>query len=437
MKHKICVVEEESIADQLGVESGDFLLTIDGSTIIDVLDYRFRMHSANLLVEIEKTNGEIWELDIEKNESADLGLFFESPLMSNVKLCTNKCIFCFVDQEPPGLRKTLYVKDDDWRLSFLHGNFITLTNMSGEEAVRISDLHISPLNISVHTADLDLRRSMMGSDRADNLFHLLRLFSDAGIRMNFQIVLCKNINDGKTLNYTINKLANLPGASSLAVVPVGLTRYRRELTSIESFSPDDAIKIISQVEALQEIFLRVKKSSFVFLSDEWYIMIGTELPALYKYEDFPQLSNGVGMIRLFEYEFMNELMNLPSTDASKSVFIITGTLSVHFMRHVSKLFCNKFKNVLISVIEIKNNFYGETVTVSGLLSGSDILCQLSRINLGSSALFLPQNAFRASSEEMIDGITRFQLEDSLGTRVLIGNSNGGCFARQLYEEIIC
>ena len=436
MKHKISAVEEESIASALGVLPGDFLLTIDGAIIIDVLDYRFRLHSERVLAEVEKPDGEIWELDIVKDENEDIGLVFESPLMSEIKRCENNCIFCFVDQEPQGLRKTLYIKDDDWRLSFLHGNFVTLTNLSDNEADRIAGLHLSPINISVHTSDMNLRKSMMGSENAGNLFRFLSKFGDAGIVMNFQIVLCKGINDGEVLENTIIKLDDFKGANSIAVVPVGLTRHREGLVSLEFFSADDARRIIFQITALQEFFMKKRNSSFVFLSDEWYIMAEVPLPTYENYEGFPQLSNGVGMLRLYESDFLSELGRLQQSNASASIFIVTGTLAASFMKSLANAFCKKFKNAKITVIKIANRFYGETVTVSGLLTGEDILTQLANKSLLGDVLFLPANAFMANSEELIDGITRSQLEKCLGVRVLIGNLFGGNFARQL-REILC
>ena len=437
MKHKISVVEEDSIAGELGVLPGDYLLAVDGETIIDILDYRFRLSSDCLLIEVEKSDGEVWELDIVKEESEDIGLVFESPLMSNIKLCENKCIFCFVDQEPPGLRKTLYVKDDDWRLSFLHGNFITLTNLSDEESKRITHLHLSPLNISVHSADVNLRQSMMGSKNAGNLFRHLRFFGEAGITMNFQIVLCKDINDGDVLDMTILMLERLLGANSLAVVPAGLTRYRDSLSPIKTFTPVDATRVIHRIEAMQHLFFSKRASAFVFLSDEWYIMANKMLPAYKKYENFPQLSNGVGMIRMFEFDFLNQLRKLPKSDKSMSVSIATGTLAASFMRNLIVLFCKKFVNVRIAIIAVENRFYGETVTVSGLLTGSDVLSQCYNISQTDELLFLPGNAFRACSGEMIDGMTISQLSENLSLRVVMGSQNGGDFAVQLYREILC
>ena len=437
MKHKIAAIQEKSIAYELGILPGDVLLSIDGRAIIDVLDYRFALQSENLLVEIEKQDGEKWELDIEKEEFEDLGLVFELPLMSPVKLCKNKCIFCFVDQEPPGLRKTLYVKDDDWRLSFLHGNFITLTNLTDEEANRIAGLHLSPIRISVHAADLDIRKQMMGSRNAGNLFRHLRMFGKAGIAMHLQIVLCKGVNDGRILDDAIKKFERVPGAQSLAVVPVGLTEHRHGLFPLEPFTSDEANEIIRKVEAIQHQLKHRKNSAFVFLSDEWYIISGAALPSYNMYEGFPQLENGVGLVRLFEFDFLRELGKLSDSDAAKSVCIVTGTLAADFMRSLATSFCNKFVNVKITICKVANSFYGETVTVSGLLTGKDIISHFSRASCAHDIIFVPGNAFRANSEEMIDGATRSQLETSLGVSIIIGSQNGCDFARQLYGEIIC
>ena len=436
MKHKISVVEEESIASELGVIPGDFLLCVGGKPVIDILDYRFRMHAEDLLIEIEKQDGEIWELDIEKDESEDIGLIFEKPLMTDIKLCKNKCIFCFVDQEPPGLRKTLYVKDDDWRLSFLHGNFVTLTNLSEEEASRIAHMHLSPLNISVHTVDMDLRKAMMGQKNKVNLFHYLRMFSEAGILMNFQVVLCKGINDGDVLNNTILKLEELRGANSLAIVPVGLTKNRSGLPLLSTFSNDEAAKIILQVEAFQNLFKRKRNQAFVFLSDEWYIKAQAPLPSYDLYEGFLQLQNGVGMIRLFEHDFLMELGNLPESDLTRSINIVTGVLASSFLKVLTREFCKKFKNVKLIITDVKNHFYGESVTVSGLLTGCDIINQL-KGKCDCDVLFLPENAFRASSEEMIDGMTRTFIEETLNVPILIGSQKGSEFAKQLFKEILC
>ena len=441
MRHRISSVEEESIAYELGILPGDFLLMIDGNEIIDIFDYRINLHSANLLVEIEKAEGEVWELDIEKEYDEDIGLVFESPLMSPIKLCENKCIFCFVDQEPMGLRKTLYVKDDDWRLSFLQGNFVTLTNVTDAEATRIAKLHLSPLYISVHAACETVRRKMMNFRGDDNLFHFIHLFGEAGIEMHFQIVLCKGINDGDVLTDTLIKLKGIKGAKSIAIVPAGLTKHRLGLYPLESFTSSDQIPFSAHE------LMRIP----VYMSDEWYMKKhGSCLPAYETYNDFPQLSNGVGMTRLFEHDFKTALNQIAvKNDVGftthtmakrevyrKTVFIVTGVLAESFIRQIAFMFEGMFKHVQISVFPIANHFYGDSITVSGLLTGGDIICQLNG-KCECDVLFLPENAFRTQTEEMIDGMTLSQIKKLLNIRVLIGSQNGSKFFKQLYEETIC
>ena len=462
MKHKISIVEKDSIACELGILPGDFLLSVDEKKVIDVLDYRFCIQSESLIVEIEKQSGEVWELDIEKEFDEDLGLVFELPLMSEIKLCKNNCIFCFVDQEPKGLRKTLYVKDDDWRLSFLHGNFVTLTNVSESEAIRIAGLHLSPLYVSVHAADESVRRKMMNFSGEDKLFRYLHMFGNSGIKMHFQIVLCPGINDGDVLDSTIKKLKEIEGFASVAIVPVGLTKHREGLHPIDHFDHSFGSKTYRSV--LDLLIPRQSRPTLsidpTFFSDEWHLKNGdfSKLPTYEKYGDFPQLANGVGLVRLFEHEFKSELENIKklinapkridpyknyrialrneTTPKVKSIYIVTGTLAESFMWHLAFKFDIYFENLLITVIPIRNNFYGESITVSGLLTGGDIINQLSN-KCDCDVLFVPQSSFRYSTEEMIDGTTRTQLEENLNVRVRIGSQDGGDFARQLYEEMLC
>ena len=430
MKHEISSVEEESIAYELGILPGDFLLVVNGKEIIDVLDYRFSLHSSNLLVEIEKPDSEVWELDIEKDYYEDLGLGFVSPLMSDVKLCKNNCIFCFVDQEPKNLRKTLYIKDDDWRLSFLQGNFVTLTNVTDIEAVRIANLHLSPLYISVHATNETIRRKMMNFKGDDNLFRYLHLFGKSGIEMHFQIVLCKGINDGEVLAETLDNLKRIKGAKSIAIVPAGLTKHRVGLYPLEPCTTFEPIAFSAHD----------LNSVPVYLSDEWYMSKhGLNLPAYETYHDFPQLSNGVGLTRLFEHDFVAALKQVSKTrqvSYHKSVIIVTGVLAEAFMRQLTLMFEEEFGHIHISVVPIINHFYGESITVSGLITGDDIINQLKGKCI-CDVLFLPENAFRVHSEEMIDGVTRTQLEKLLKVRVRIGSQDGGIFLRQLLEESLC
>ena len=429
MGHRISAVEEESIANELGIIPGDILLTVEGEKIIDVLDYRFRLQTENLIVEIEKPDGEVWEIDIEKDFDEDLGLEFEMPLMSELKPCKNNCLFCFIDQEPKGLRETLYIKDDDWRLSFLHGNYVTLTNLSESEASRIASLHLSPLYISVHAADEAVRKRMMNFTGADNLFRYLHLFGEAGIEMHFQIVLCKGINDGAVLADTLKKLQSIKGAKSIALVPAGLTRHRQNLYPIELYSSHDAQKLVRfGVD-----------SGMVYFSDEWYLLGNVSLPSYETYKDFPQLANGVGLIRLFERDFIAAISEpfigqTMHQDCHKSILIITGILAEPFMKQMAVLFGEKCKNLRLSVFAITNRFYGESITVSGLLTGGDIINQLYS-KIACDVVFLPENAFKSGTEEMIDGLTREQIENSLNVRVRLGSQNGGIFAKQLCEEL--
>jgi len=438
IKHEIARVQKNSIAAQLDIKSGDFLLAIDGKEVRDVLDYRFRIQEAKLLVEIEKACNEIWELDIEKDPDQDLGIEFKQSLMSHAKRCANRCIFCFVDQQPKGLRNSLYVKDDDPRMSFLLGNYVTLTNLSVEEINRLAGYRVSPLRISIHAADLDLRAKMMGTDAARNLFNALDVFKAQGIEMHFQIVLCKGLNDGTQLDYTIGRLAEYrPLAKSLAIVPAGLTKHRDGLYPLEVFGREDARAVINQLVANNN---QLKNSSgFVHLSDEWYILAGLPLPSYEEYGSFPQLDNGVGILRLFQREFSGAMTTKVPSRASAvqggvipTIGIITGTAAAGFMRNIVKNFTKKHPQSHITVHPICNKFFGETVTVSGLLTGGDIIAQLKDMYI-PGVIFIPENAFRAGVKEkvMLDGTTLQDLERELRARVVVGSADGGEFYRQL------
>ena len=438
MKHEIIEILPESIAHELGITPGDILLQINGKKISDVLDYRFTVQSEELLLEIQKAEhspftGEIWELEIEKDADEDLGLIFKHPLMSAKRSCCNKCIFCFVDQQPPGLRPTLYIKDDDPRLSFLHGNYVTLTNISRNEINRLANYHLSPLRISVHTADLSLRKKMMNCDNAANLFQALEIFGHAGIKMHFQVVLCKGINDGENLAHTIKYLVAQKGAESLAIVPAGITRHRKDLHPLESFNASEAANVITQIKSWQHKCRETIGKTFVFAADEWYIMSGEPLPTYEHYEGFPQLDNGVGMLRLFEHEFLNASTHKPENRVegiALEVGIITGQAAAEFMRRLTSIYVKSHPSIKITIHPIKNNFFGENITVSGLLTGTDIIEQLKN-KITADVLFLPENAFRTNSETMLDGTTRKKLSAALGVPIKIGSSNGEEFFHQL------
>ncbi|MCL2420665.1 MAG: DUF512 domain-containing protein [Defluviitaleaceae bacterium] len=427
--HKITDIETGSIAQELELQPGDKLLTINGQKIADVLDYRFIIAEEELLLEVEKPDGEIWELEIEKDEADDLGLVFETGLMDQPRACQNRCIFCFMDQLPEGMRSSLYFKDDDPRLSFLSGNYVTLTNLSTEEAQRIARYHLSPLHISVHAVDSALRCKMLNNPKADHLFEYLRLFNDASIAMHFQIVLCKGVNDGTALDETIGALLALGSkAASLSVVPVGLTRHREGLYPLAPFSQEDAVAVIRQVEKWQAKAMPLHGTSFVYCSDEWYIRAGVPMPAYDHYEDFPQLENGVGMWALFEQDFVQGSLLSKSPEKDEAIGIVTGTAAQRLME---KLVAKIPRSV--KVYPVQNDFFGRTVTVSGLLTGQDVVGQVKEkaIQDGCVGLFLPRNMFRDGTECTLDDMTREEMESLLGMPVWIGDTNGGIFASQI------
>ena len=408
--HKIKAITPNSIAQELGLEPGDRLLTINNQKITDVLDYRFIIQDEFLTIEIEKADTEIWELEIEKDETEDLGIIFESDLMDKPRSCENRCIFCFMDQLPKGMRPSLYFKDDDPRLSFLSGNYVTLTNLSEREAERIARYHLSPLHISVHAAEPTLRRRMLGNDDAGDLFRHLKRFSQAGITMNFQIVLCKGINDGAALDDTIAALMDLGEcAASLSVVPVGLSKHREGLMPLQVFSQEDALKIIAQVE---------KWHPFAYCADEWYLKARIPLPSYEHYNDFPQLENGVGMCALFEREFQSVAVSkrLPG--------IVTGEAAYGL---ITKLVPNA------KVYSVRNDFFGWEITVSGLLTGRDVVGQIgSRAKAdGCAGVFLPANMFRAGTALTLDDMTRAEIEQGLGLPVWVGSADGRDFTEQV------
>jgi len=431
-RHKITHVAAGSIAESLAIASGDFLLAINDVEIKDVFDYRMAVADEELLVLIEKPDGEQWELDIEKDADDDLGLEFETALMDDIRTCRNRCMFCFVDQQPPGLRDSLYVKDDDIRLSFLHGNYVTLTNVDDAEAQRIARLHLSPLRISVHTVDATLRQRLTGNKHAGRLAAQLKRFNEAGIEMHFQAVICKGINDGAKLDETIETLLGVqPGGQSLAIVPAGVTKHRKGLTALAAFTPEDAAAVISQVAAWQAKARAKLGRAFVFAADEWYGLAGQDAPTAAACEDFPQLENGVGLCGLFAREFLTAMENSLPTYSPVRIGVATGEAAFLFMSNLMRQFAAKHPDVQIQTFAVRNDFFGETVTVSGLLTGGDIVAQLRARCAELDVLFLPANAFRAGTEDMLDGMTRAEVEAAMGVPVCNGSADGGMFYEQL------
>jgi len=404
----------------MGVEPGDVLLSINDMQVQDVFDYRFLTQEDSFDMLIRKRSGEEWLLEIEKYETEDMGISFENGLMDEAKHCTNKCIFCFVDQLPKQMRPTLYFKDDDSRLSFLSGNYVTLTNMTDLEFNRILYYHLSPINVSVHATDPKLRVKMMGNPKAAHLMSKLKLLYDAGISMNYQVVLCKNVNDGKRMEDTISELAGfMPLAKSLSVVPTGLTRHREELPLLQPFDANDSRVVIKQIESFQTKFLKEHKTRFVFAADEFYLNAGKSCPSYKAYEDFPQLENGVGMTVLFEYEFFQALRAVKAMPRKTHVSLVTGAAAYPLIKRLCSKICSR--DVVVEIHMIKNHFLGEMITVSGLLTGRDILDGLEGKPMGER-LLIPSNALRDGY--FLDDISLKELSIKLGTDVVEVKING-------------
>ena len=416
----ISKVYKDSIADELGIEVGDLLISINGEPIHDIIEYRFLLSDEYLEVEIQKQNREVYIYEIEKDYDDDLGIEFTNPIIDKAKSCRNKCVFCFIDQLPKGMRETLYFKDDDSRLSFLQGNFVTLTNMSEEDINNIIKYRISPINISVHTTNPELRKTMIKNKFAGNLYSIMERLAEAQIQMNCQIVLCPGYNDKEELERTVSDLTKLyPYVNSAAAVPVGITKHREHLPNLEIFNEKTAGETIDQVDKLQKKYLKELGTRFIFLSDEFYIMANRKLLDYDEYEGFIQFENGVGMKSKFEREIKDYLENLSEDHKSKikKVSIATGHSAYEFMCEMAKCIMEKCPNVQIDVYKIINNFFGDTITVSGLVTATDIIDQLKDKNLGET-LYIPRSMLKADEEIFLDNITLENLSDIMGLEVV-------------------
>lgn len=423
--HKIKAVDQRGIAGEMGLEPGDCLLEANGRIIRDIFDYQYEMREEYVELLIEKADGEQWLLEIEKEYEDDLGIIFENGLMDDYRSCSNRCIFCFIDQMPPGMRDTLYFKDDDSRLSFLQGNYITLTNMDLQELERVAQYHFSPINISVHTTDPELRCRMLHNRFAGDVLEKIDFLVKAGIEMNGQIVLCKGWNDGDVLERTIEDLAGfLPHMKSLSVVPVGLTRYREHLEPLQPFGAEEAREVLASVERWQERLKAREGSRFVFASDEWYLLAGKPLPEDAEYEGYPQLENGVGMLKLLEEEVREGLQALEGDSRAVTGSLATGSLAAPFLQTYMEWINGKFPQVHLQVFPIKNRFFGEQITVSGLVTGQDLWEQLQGQPLGEK-LLIPCNMLKSGEEVFLDDWTVGELEQRLGVPVAVVDSSGG------------
>lgn len=428
----IIKVEKGSIAEELGIEAGDRLVAVNGQPVKDVFDYRYLINEEYLELTIQTVQGEQCIAEIEKEYDEDIGIVFENGLMDEAKSCRNKCIFCFIDQLPKGMRKSLYFKDDDSRLSFLQGNYVTLTNMSEEDISHILFYHLSPINISVHTTDLELRKKMLNNKNADKLLNIMERLAQAGIEMNLQVVLCKGINDGAALDKTIADCASFfPNAKSMSVVPIGLTKHRRNLYPLEPFQKEDALHVVTQIENWQKKLKKEIDTAFVFASDEFYLKAQKELPPYEAYEDFTQYENGVGMIAFLKREFEEAMKKLTGNEKAKgTISIATGKAAFPFICELAQKIMEKYKERKILVYCIENNFFGELITVSGLLTGQDIIKQLFEKELGKT-LLLPENLLRSGTNTLLDDVEVSEIEKQLSVSIQITQNSGEALLKNM------
>ena len=441
-KHIVESIVPDSIAEECGFEKGDALLAINDSPIEDTFDYQYLIAEEFLVLKVETKQGEIVEVEVEKDPGEDLGLVFENSFMDDYRSCRNKCIFCFIDQMPPGMRETLYFKDDDTRLSFLQGNYVTLTNLSDEDIDRIIKYKMEPLNVSFQTMNPELRCKMLKNRFAGKALKSAKRLYEAGIEMNGQIVLCKGVNDGKELEFSLNELFQyVPVLQSVSVVPVGLSKYRDGLYPLEPFTKDDACEVIDLIESYQKKAFEKWGLHFVHASDEWYLLAGRELPEEDRYDGYLQFENGVGMVRSFIKEFEDLFLDKYGVEAefpkvfgnvetqgdykidSKTISFATGRLFGPILKECCRNLERVYPDLKINVFEIRNDFFGEMITVAGLITGTDLIAQLKDQTIGE-ALILPDTMFRFQEDILLDDIRVTEVESALHCRVDIVKSNG-------------
>ncbi len=437
-EHIVKTIEPGSIAEEMEIAPGDILLQINGQDIEDIFDYQYLIQDEYIEVLVRKPDGEEWLLEIDKDEQEDLGIEFENGLMDEYRSCHNKCIFCFIDQMPKGMRDTLYFKDDDSRLSFLQGNYVTLTNMSEHDVNRIIKYHLEPINISFQTMNPELRCKMLNNRFAGEALKKVDAFYEAGIAMNGQIVLCKGINDGKELDDSIRALTKYhPCLESVSVVPVGLSKFREGLYPLEPFLKEDAKDVLEIIHKWQNHMYEKYGTHFIHASDEWYLLAGEPLPPEENYDGYLQLENGVGMLTLLKTEFREALKEEVEKSGGRSdesrheeMTLVTGKLAYATIKEMAEEMMKWFPNIRLHVEAIINEFFGEMITVSGLLTGQDIIGQLKGKKLGARIL-LPQNVLRSGENYFLDDITLPQLEETLQVRADIVKSSGQDFVRTI------
>ncbi len=421
-EHLIKEVYPGSIAEEMGIEPGDVLLRINKQDIGDVFDYRYYIKDDYIEVLIRKADGEEWLLEIDKDYDDDLGIEFDNGLMSDYRSCSNKCIFCFIDQMPPGMRETLYFKDDDSRLSFLQGNYITLTNMSEKDVERIIHMQLAPINISVQSTNPELRCKMLHNRFAGDKLKFLDQLYEGHVEMNGQIVCCKGVNDGEELRRSIEDLSKyLPFMRSVSAVPAGITKYRENLYPLELYTKEEAGEVIDLIESYQKKFYEEYGLHFIHASDEWYITAERDFPEEERYDGYIQLENGVGMMRLFIEEFEEAVKHLEGKPMERTLTIATGKLTYPTICQFAERLMKLHPGLTVHVYAIRNDFFGETITVSGLITGQDLVKQLLKykeqgVDLGET-LLIPSNMLRTGEEVFLDDMTVQQVEEALDMRL--------------------
>lgn len=449
-EHVVREVLSGSIAEEMGIEAGDTVLAVNNNQIEDVFDYRYLMKDEYVEVLVRKADGEEWLLEIDKDYDEELGVEFENGLMSEYRSCSNKCIFCFIDQMPPGMRETLYFKDDDSRLSFLQGNYITLTNMSKKDVERIIKMQLTPINISVQTTNPKLRCMMLHNRFAGEKLQFLQMFYEGHVEMNGQIVCCKGVNDGEELRRSVMDLmAYLPFMRSVSVVPAGISRFREGLYPIELFVKEEAEQIIDMIERYQQTCFDEYGLHFVHASDEFYILAGREFPEEERYDGYIQLENGVGMMRLLMEEFA-QAYQAAVEDAGyherrqalkRTLTVATGQLACSTLEEFARKLMEAYPGLVIHVCAIRNDFFGETITVSGLVTGQDLIAQLGKRqrtgeDLGE-ALLIPANMLRSGEQIFLDDVTVAEVEKALGLQVVPVESGGQDFVEAVLNKDYC
>ncbi len=428
-------ITPESIAEEIGLEEGDIIKKINSRELRDIIDYQYLTSDEALQIEVEKKSGEAWILDIEKDPYESLGILFGEETFDGMKKCNNNCVFCFVDNLPSNLRKSLYIKDDDYRHSFLYGNFITLTNLKQSELERIVEFKLSPLYVSVHSTDENLRREMLNNKNADKILKQLNFLVSGGIEIHTQVVLCPGLNDGKYLDKTISDLSSmLPDIKSLALVPVGLTKFKKNI-NLKNFTKKESQELIKKIEKIQHEFLKNKGTRFVYLADEFYLKAGFRIPNDEYYEDYSQLENGIGLARIF-LEEINEYLpdKIITRDKVLEVIIVTGESSYNILNEVVQEILNKIKNINITVKKIKNDFFGNSVTVTGLITGSDIIKNLQEYKGKNKVVLIPDVMLKDNSDLFLDDLTVEDISKELNLNVKVIHASGKNLIEQLLER---